>query len=65
MIQESGGRVTDPMQVSECPYNTEYPSSSGAIQDPEYSIKVGVQYCADCVQQAEYESPQDLEKLKL
>ena len=57
--------MTDPMQVSECPYNTEYPSSSGAIQDPEYSIKVGVQYCADCVQQAEYESPQDLEKLKL
>ena len=25
MMQESGGRGTDPMQSSECPYNTEYP----------------------------------------
>lgn len=65
MMQESGGRGTDPMQSSECPYNTEYPNSPGAIQDPEYSIKVGVQYYADCVREAECESPQDMEKLKL
>ena len=38
MMQESGGRGTDPMQASECPYNTRYPNSPGAIQDPEYSI---------------------------
>ena len=65
MMQESGGRGTDPMQASECPYNTEYPNSPGAIQDPEYSIKVGIQYYADCVRQAECERPQDIEKLKL
>lgn len=65
MMQESGGRGTDPMQASECPYNTEYPNSPGAIQDPEYSIKVGIQYYADCVRQAECERPQDMEKLKL
>ncbi|MFR5814230.1 lysozyme family protein, partial [Hominisplanchenecus sp.] len=33
MMQESGGRGTDPMQASECPYNTQYPNTPGAIQD--------------------------------
>lgn len=49
MMQESGGRGTDPMQSSECPYNTEYPNSPGAIQDADYSINVGIQYYADCI----------------
>lgn len=65
MMQESGGRGTDPMQASECPYNTQYPNSPGTIQDADYSIKVGVQYYADCIQEAGCESPQDMEKLKL
>lgn len=65
MMQESGGRGTDPMQASECPYNTQYPSTPGAIQDADYSIKVGIQYYADCVREAGCESPQDLDKLKL
>ena len=52
MMQESGGRGTDPMQASECPYNTQYPNTPGAIQDADYSIKVGVQYYADCVREA-------------
>lgn len=65
MMQESGGRGTDPMQASECPYNTRYPNSPGAIQDPEYSIQVGVQYYADCVNQAGCESPADMGKLQL
>lgn len=65
MMQESGGRGTDPMQASECPYNTRYPNSPGAIQDPEYSIQVGVQYYADCVSQAGCESPEDIGKLQL
>ena len=65
MMQESGGRGTDPMQASECPYNTQYPNTPGAIQDADYSIKVGVQYYADCVREAGCESPQDLDKLKL
>lgn len=65
MMQESGGQGTDPMQASECPYNTEYPNSPGAIQDADYSIKVGVQYYADCVREAGCESPQDMDRLKL
>lgn len=65
MMQESGGNGTDPMQSSECPYNTRYPNSPGAITDPEYSIEVGVQYYADCVREAGCTSPQDMDKLKL
>lgn len=62
MMQESGGRGTDPMQSSECPYNTEYPNSPGAIQDADYSIKVGIQYYADCIREAGCESPQDMDR---
>ena len=47
MMQESGGQGTDPMQASECPYNTQYPNSPGGITDPEYSIKVGIQNYAE------------------
>ncbi len=65
MMQESGGRGTDPMQASECSYNTQYPNTPGAIQDADYSIKVGIQYYADCVREAGCESPQDMDKLKL
>ena len=65
MMQERGGRGTDPMQASECPYNTQYPNTPGAIQDADYSIKVGIQYYADCVREAGCESPQDMDKLKL
>ena len=65
MMQESGGRGTDPMQASECPYNTQYPNTPGAIQDADYSIKVGIQYYADCVREAGCESPQDMDRLKL
>jgi len=65
MMQESGGRGTDPMQASECPYNTQYPNTPGAIQNADYSIKVGIQYYADCVREAGCQSPQDMDKLKL
>ena len=65
MMQESGGRGTDPMQASECPYNTQYPNIPGAIQDADYSIKVGVQYYADCVREAGCQSPQDIDRLNL
>lgn len=65
MMQESGGRGTDPMQSSECPYNTRFPNSPNAITEPEYSIQVGVQYYASCVAEAGCESPADLNRLKL
>ena len=65
MMQESGGRGTDPMQSSECPYNTRYSNSPNAIQDADYSIHVGIQYYADCLKEAGCTSPQDMDKLKL
>ncbi len=65
MMQESGGRGTDPMQSSECPYNTRYSNSPNAIQDADYSIQVGIQYYADCLKEAGCTSPQDMDKLKL
>ena len=65
MMQESGGRGTDPMQCSESPYNTRFPHSPGSITEPEYSIEVGVKTFADCISQAGCSTPQDLDKLKL
>ena len=65
MMQESGGRGTDPMQCSESPYNTRFSRSPGSITDPNYSIEVGVQTFADCISQAGCSSPQDMDKLKL
>ena len=65
MMQESGGRGTDPMQCSESPYNTRFSYSPGSITDPNYSIEVGVQTFADCISQAGCSSPQDMDKLKL
>lgn len=65
MMQESGGTGTDPMQSSECPFNTRFPNSPNAITDPDYSIQVGVQYYASCVAEAGCTSPQDMDKLRL
>ena len=31
MMQESGGRGTDPMQCSESPYNTRFPHTPGSV----------------------------------
>lgn len=52
MMQESGGKGTDPMQASECPYNTKYPKKTNGIEEPEYSIEVGIHYLSDCFKQA-------------
>lgn len=65
MMQESRGEGNDPMQASECPFNTRYGNSPNAITDPEYSIQVGIQYYAYCVREAGCTDPQDLDKLKL
>ena len=65
MMQESGGRGTDPMQCSECNFNTLYPHTPGAITDPEYSVNVGIQNLADCLQIAQCESPVDIDAIKL
>ena len=65
MMLESGGRGSDPMQCSECNFNTLYPHTPGSITDPEYSINVGIQNLADCLQIAECESPVDMDAIKL
>ncbi len=65
MMQESGGRGTNPMQASECGYNTLYPHAPGSIRDPEYSINVGIQNLADCLAVAQCESPMDMDAIKL
>lgn len=65
MMQESGGLGSDPMQASESGFNTEYPKAPGSISDPEYSIKVGIQALADCLDRAEAESPEDIEHISL
>lgn len=65
MMQESGGRTTDPMQCSECNFNTRYPHAPGSITDPEYSIEVGIQNLADCLSIAGAEGPLDIDHIKL
>lgn len=65
MMQESGGQGSDPMQASECGYNTRYPHTPNAITDPEYSIDVGIQNLKACLEAAEVESPVDMNNIKL
>ena len=65
MMQESGGQGTDPMQASECGYNTRYPNTPNEIPDPEYSIDVGIQNFAACLREAGVESPLDMNNIKL
>lgn len=65
MMQESGGQGTDPMQASECGFNTKYPNTPYGITNAEYSINVGIQNLASCLKQAETENPVDMEHIKL
>lgn len=65
MMQESGGQGTDPMQCSECSFNTRYPHYPNGITDPEYSVDVGIQNLADCLRLANAESPIDLDRISL
>ena len=65
MMQESGGNGTDPMQASECKYNTEYPKKPNGIKNPEYSISCGVRYLKDNLDAAKASSPVDMDRIKL
>ena len=65
MMQESGGKGTDPMQSSECPYNTKYPNKPNTIQEPEYSIDVGIHYLSDCFKSAQVKDSFDNEHIFL
>lgn len=65
MQQESGGKVADVMQCSESPYNTLYAQSPNSITDPEYSIRVGIETFAYCLQETGCSSPRQRRLLKL
>lgn len=65
MMQESGGQGNDPMQASECAFNTKYPNTTGGITDPEYSIAVGIQNLAACLSQAGADGPEDIDRISL
>lgn len=65
MMQESGGQGNDPMQASECAFNTKYPNTPGSISDPEYSITVGIQNLAACLSQAGADGPEDIDRVSL
>ncbi len=65
MMQESGGQGLDPMQASECGYNTKFANKPNAITDPVYSIDCGIHELADCLKAANVQNPSDLEHIKL
>lgn len=59
MSKESGGQGNDPMQYSECEFNTQFEKKPNAINNPEYSIQVGIQYFAKCLKHANVTSIKD------
>lgn len=65
MMQESGGQGSDPMQASECDYNTRFPNVPNGITDPSYSVQVGIQELAACLRLADVENPVDMEHIRL
>ena len=65
MMQESGGKGSDPMQAAEGSFNRKYPHQPNGIKDPEYSIECGVQELKAALVSAEVENPIDMERIKL
>lgn len=65
MMQESGGKGNDPMQASECEYNIRYPKKPNGIQEPKYSIQVGVMYFSECLKEAKPKDSMDMQKIYL
>lgn len=65
MMQESGGKGQDPMQSSECEYNTKYPKEPNGITDSDYSIKAGIHYLSDTIKAADVKDPTDIQQLSL
>ncbi len=65
MMAESGGRGTDVMQCSECPYNTRYSKAPNSIKDVNYSIETGIKYFAECLKQASCKNSSDISRISL
>ena len=60
---ESGGVGSDPMQASECGYNTKYPRVPNGIQDAEYSLACGIQYARDAFILFGVQGPEDFDRI--
>ena len=65
MMQESGGRGTDPMQAAEGGFNKKYPHVPNGITDPAYSIECGIQELKYALDKAGCTGPTDLDRIKL
>lgn len=65
MQVESGGKGTDPMQASECPFNDRYPRVPDSIKEVSYSIDVGCEYLAYCINEAGATGIKDIPKIQL
>lgn len=65
MMQESAGKGKDPMQSSECVYNTRYPKTQNGITEPDYSIYCGIRYLKDNLEAAKVSSPVDMDRISL
>ena len=65
MQQESSGQGTDVFQCSESPFNTEYDNAPGSITDVDYSIRVGAETFAYCLDVAKCRRISDMDALKL
>lgn len=65
MMQESGGKGNDPMQASECQFNEKYEKKKDSIDDPDYSIEVGIKNLANCLKEANCNSPNEEKEMHL
>lgn len=65
MMTESGGRGNDPMQASEGAFNTRYPHTPNAIQDPAYSIECGIQELKNALNIAAVSGSTDLAHIRI
>jgi len=62
MMVESKGLGNDPMDASDYELNKLYPDG---ITDPEYSIKIGIQHLANCLDKANVNSSNDTQQIYL
>ena len=53
------------MQSSECGFNEKYPRVHNGITDADYSIKVGIQHLASCLNDSKVASSGDTEHISL
>lgn len=65
MMQETQGKTTDPMGMSENPLNTIYLQEPNGILSTDYSIQIGVKYFAECIRLSGCSGLDDTQNLSL